>query len=396
MMPDKKKIFSFRAAAAKKQNRRDVPPPEENDDMLAEFSHGDDDFYVDEVAENARRNPQPERGSRPERKERPQKKRRERKPLTPLQRKISRIVSYCLIVAIILSVGVVLSLTVLFKTQRYEVAGTERYTAEELTEVCGIHEGENIFLAPKSPAERRIKNKFPYVEDVDVTFKIPDTIKINITEADEGYLIKTSDTEYTLISTKGRILDKVEDISGYDLPIFIGPSPSSGEIGDYVEYEDETVMKIINKISSTFAENGYQGITEIDATNPANVSFTYDGRIKVKLGLPEDLSYKVRTAMTIINENIDINTTAKIEGVLDVSRCNVTKKSYFDEKPLLDINIDPTASTDSTDSTENTAESQSGGSVFDNFGLGSDTSSESEESGDAEPKEDLPVEDWYL
>ena len=88
---------------------------------------------------------------------------------------------------------------------------------------------------------------------------------------------------------------------------------------------------MIESITQTFADNGYQGITEIDATNMADISFTYENRIKVKLGIPEDLDYKIRTAMIIINDKIDSATTVKTAGVLDVSRCNTTKRSYFDE-----------------------------------------------------------------
>lgn len=352
----------------KKSDRRhrDAYIDVDADEALTAFSDDDNEFYVDEVEATL---------SKDDRKE--HRKKREKKPSTPSRRRVLRIVSYCLIVAVILIVGVVLSLTVLFKTQSYEVTGTDRYTADQIAAVSGIVEGENIFLAPKAPAERRIKDEFPYVEDVDVTFRIPDTIRIHITEAVEGYLVKATDTEYLLISTRGRILDRVSDISGYDLPIFIGPDAAGGEIGDYVDYEDQTVMGIIDEITGVFADNGYQGITEIDATNPASISFTYDDRIKVKLGLPEDLSYKIRTAMTIIEEKIDVNTAAAIEGVLDVSRCNETKRSYFDETPLLSLDATeaPTdGQDDTTDSGDDLPDSDIG----------------------QEPQTELSVDDWYL
>jgi hypothetical protein len=98
---------------------------------------------------------------------------------------------------------------------------------------------------------------------------------------------------------------------------------------------------MIESITQTFADNGYQGITEIDATDMANISFTYDNRVKVKLGIPEDLDYKVRTAMTIINENLDKNQTGTITGILDVSRCNSTKRSYFNEQEIRPTEVKP-------------------------------------------------------
>ena len=332
---------------------RKEPIPEENDDMmLSEFSDDYNDFFVDESGERDEPSQPDPRDSRDHRDRRgshqphkphdPKAQKKpvtvSKKPISPLRRKIRRILSFVAIITIVIVIGVILSLTVLFKTQNYEVIGNTLYNEADIINVCDIDEGTNIFLAPKKPAEKRIKSSFPYFEDVKVGFKIPDTIKIEVTEAIEGYLIKITDKEYLVISTKGRILDRVTDKSRFDLPIFIGPKLVSGDIGDYVEYEDETIVNIIENITQVFADNGYQGITEVDATNPANITFTYDGRIKVKLGIPEDISYKIRTAMTIIETKIDVNPGTKISGTLDVSRCNDTKRSYFNENRSIDLN----------------------------------------------------------
>ena len=316
--------------------------------MLSEFSDDYNDFYVDEVGEKE----ELEREEAAEEKIKEDKREKtaspsRKKPISPFRRKLRRILSYAIIITVVIVVGVILSLTVLFKTQGYEVIGNTLYHESDIIDCCDIGEGTNIFLAPKQPAADRIKASFPYFEDVKVGFKIPDTIKIEVTEAVEGYLVKVTDTEYLLISTKGRILDRVKDISSFDLPIFIGPKLVSGDIGDYVEYEDETVVAMIENITQVFADNGYQGITEVDATNTANITFTYDNRIKVKLGIPEDISYKIRTAMTIITTKIDVVPGSQIRGTLDVSRCNETKRSYFDEDKSIDVNAtqDPSAPT---------------------------------------------------
>ncbi|WP_407385684.1 FtsQ-type POTRA domain-containing protein [Ruminococcus sp.] len=370
---DKKKRKKLRLFAKPPKKRRPVRPAEperfDDEDMLIEFSDDTNNFYTDELVERERRlytepqNRDSRRDSRRDKRdhkradqrdsrrdtkpaknrpEKPPKKTEKRKPLSPAQRKIIRILSYGSIAAVVLIVGVVLSLTVLFKTQVYEVTGITKYSEQEIIDSCGINKGENIFLAPKGAAERRLEKKFPYVEEAKVSSRIPDTIRIAIVEAVEGYLIKVSDQEYLVISTRGRILNSTGDPSAYDLPIFIGPKLTSGAIGDFVSYEDDSVLDMIESITQTFADNGYQGITEIDATNTADISFTYDDRIKVRLGIPEALDYKVRTAMTIISENLDKNQTGTVSGVLDVSRCNSTKRSYFNEEAIRPTEVKPT------------------------------------------------------
>jgi cell division septal protein FtsQ len=349
----KKKEKKSKKPNTKRRSSRD---DSRDDDVLSEFSDGFSDFYVDEVGDRDEdrraRSGRDQRSSRDSKKREP-KKRPPKKPKSPLQRKLTRIFSTVAIVAVVLTVGVVLSLTVLFKTQAYEVVGNTLYLESDIIETCGIKKGENIFLAPKKSAADRIEERFPYVDEARVNFSIPDTIRIEITQAVEGYLFKASDTEYLIISTRGRILNRTSDISGYDLPIFIGPKLSSGEVGDYITYEDETILDIIDNITRVFADNGYTGITEINAANTAGITFTYQSRIKVKLGIPEDLSYKIRTAMTIIKENIDINPESKIQGVLDVSRCNVTKRSYFSEQEIGPTQPPTEAPTDAEGTSDN-------------------------------------------
>ena len=349
-------------------------------DTLSEFSDSSNDFYVDEIKERRR-------GAQKERRERKEIKRKEKqqKPMTPTARKIIRIVSFITILTVILVVGVVLSLTVLFKTQTYLVEGNTHYDEQDIIDACGISTGENIFLAPKAPAEKKIKEDFAYVENVRVGFHIPDTITIRIEEAVEGYLVEYGEGEYLLVSTKGRILDKTDDITGNTLPVFIGPAPISGEVGDYIEYEDSAVPVITDTITEVFADNGYSGITEIDCKNTADVSFTYDNRIKVRLGLPEDLSYKIRTAMTIITEKIDVNSSVSVEGELDVSRCNVTKRSYFDEKPLLSLD-QPQASTEAA-----------GAAAQGNITAGTPTEApDNNVEQQEEEAEPIPQDQWYV
>lgn len=94
----------------------------------------------------------------------------------------------------------------IFKTANFEIEGDTRYSKEQLVSACGIKEGENIFLANKKWAEENIKNTFPYVQKVDVSFGLPDRIVIDVTEGEASYMVK-HDKEYCTVSKEGRILD---------------------------------------------------------------------------------------------------------------------------------------------------------------------------------------------
>lgn len=359
---------------------------DKDDDLLMAFSgRGNDDFYVDERVER-------KKAVRQAKQQQTQaKKRKPKKPPTPFMRKVRNIVTSCVVVAVVLIICVVLSLTVLFKTQNYEISGNTKYDDAEIIKTCGITKNENIFLANKNIAEKKLIKNYAYIEDADVSFNIPDTITIDITQAVPAYIVKISDSNFLVCSSKGRILEKVTSKKGYDLPMFIGSDSAHGDVGDHVEYDDEKTLDIINSIVTVFTDNGYTGISEIDATDTANITFTYDDRIKVKLGLPEDISYKVRTAMTIIIEKLDLNGTNTTEGELDVSNCNNTKKSYFREQSLIDAQAETVAPSES----ETTAPAYTDND-YDGYDDYTGEVIEEIEPTEEETQAPLSQDDWYL
>ncbi|MFZ1651581.1 MAG: hypothetical protein WAT50_08050, partial [Ruminococcus bromii] len=78
-------------------------------------------------------------------------------------------------------------------------------------------------------------------------------------------------------------------------------------------------------------------------SDTANIKLVYDGKITINIGLPDDIDYKIRTAMTIINEKLDPNNTGLVAGTLDVSACSTSKISHY--KPAA---TQPTAATQAT------------------------------------------------
>lgn len=272
---------------------------------------------------------------------------------TRKSRRWRMIITYSALVAVVVVAGITLSLTVFFKTAEYEIKGDTRYSREELISACGIQEGENIFLADKKWAEENIKKEFPYVQKVNVTFGLPDKIVIDITEGEADYIVKYND-EYCTISKEGRILsNSSKKVKG--LPVLKGATIKSNTPGEYVEFSNKTVGDSLTEIVTALNNNKFNDITEINVSKSANLTFTYDKRIVVELGLPENINYKVKTAKAIITEKLDPNDQGIIEGTLDVSQCYDTKRSYFNENsivPKADTSDATTTTTAPSDTTQ--------------------------------------------
>lgn len=283
----------------------------------------DDGYYIDEFA--ARR--KQERRAKEIHDQENEIIRKRKKPLTRTQIKRRRIALYSSIVAVVVIVGVVLSLTVLFKTEKIEIEGNTFYNDDQIIAFSGVEKQENIFVAAMTGTPEKITQSLVYIEEASLGVSVPDTVIIKLTPAVPSYVIKNG-SGYLLISAKGRILEEISENKD-KLPELKCSKLKSTKIGDYVSFEDDSVPEILAEISNCLQTNKIKEITGFDVTDTSNITLDYDHRISINIGLPEDIDYKIRTAMAIINEKLDPNNTGTITGTLDVSACNTTKISHY-------------------------------------------------------------------
>lgn len=280
-------------------------------------------YYVDEYGARQKQ----ERRARQIRNQENEYIYRPKTPVSPKQIRRKRILAYSGIFLLVLIVGVVLSLTVLFKTEKIKVEGDQYYYEDQIIAFSNVQLQQNIFIAAMGGTTEEIINNLPYVEDASISFNVPDTVIIKITNAVPSYVIR-SGNEFLIISAKGRIIDKRADNLS-KLPELFCEELKSKEIGDYVSFSDNSIPDILEDVSESLNKNEVENIIGFDVTDTANITLNYDGRILINLGLPEDLDYKIRTAMAIIDEKLDPNNTGTVSGTLDVSNCNSTKVSRF-------------------------------------------------------------------
>lgn len=310
----------------------------------------DDGFYIDEFGERQKQ----QRVAQSIHKQENEKVKRLKKPMTSSQIKKRRIMASVITCGVVLVIGIILSLTVLFKTEKIEIEGDSFYSEEQILSLANVALQSNIFVGKMTATPDKIAEKLPYVESAKVDFVIPDTIKITIQDAVPSYVI-VNDGKFLLISSKGRILDVMTDNSS-NYPVLSSSALQTTTIGDYVSYSDENVPVILEEISDSLRKNEFKGITGIDVTNTANIKLVYDNRIAVIIGLPEDIDYKIRTAMAIITEKLDPNKTGAIYGTLDVSSCSTNKTSRFNPNETIAVTTAPTGTVNPTQGTAEASE----------------------------------------
>lgn len=236
-----------------------------------------------------------------------------KKPLTKGQRKFKSILLSGAIVLVVLVVGVTLSLTVLFKCEKLEVIGTTRYSSQDIIASSNLKYGENIFLSNKSDAEKRIEEKYPYIETAEIGFAIPNKITIKVTEATPEYYIQDS-TKFFITSKESKLLEEVTKRE-LDIPSIIGCKLKNPKVGEIAQVEDNRVITVLNEVASSMKANSVIGVKEIDLTDMSKIELNYKDRITIVIGMPEHIDYKMRTAMTIISTKL----TDADKGRLDCS-----------------------------------------------------------------------------
>lgn len=283
------------------------------------------------------------RGQAPKRKApEPLRHKKKKKPLSPFARKVKRIFFYSLIVLAVLLAGIVLSMTVLFKTENINVSVPDNfYSSQEIISASGLHYQDNIFTAGKNQAEERLMKKFPYIKSADIYAVMPDTINIDITLCTESYAVKTNAMTY-IAGEDSKVLKVSSTEDEVKVPLVEGVEVKSAKVGEKLEFESQFVRDSLSEIFEFAKAKGYKKITALDIETNKNVTgataieirYVYDNRIVVYLGIPENITYKMQTAHTIIDEKLDVN-GAVLTGELDVSQCYDSNRSYFNQYSLI-------------------------------------------------------------
>ncbi|MDO4419627.1 MAG: FtsQ-type POTRA domain-containing protein [Ruminococcus sp.] len=286
-------------------------------------------------------------------------RKKKKKPLSPFRRKVRRVLVYALIVLAILTVGIILSMTVLFKTENIEVnVPNNFYSSQDIISASGLHYQDNIFMAGKARAEAKLQEKFPYIKSASVTAVIPDTIKIDITLSTPSFAVKTDKLTY-IANEDCKVLEVTSTQDEADVPLIEGVAVKDAKAGEILEFESGIVKDSLAEMFSFAKEKGYKKITRVDidtqtthsGTETLEIRYVYDDRIVIYLGIPENISYKMQTAHTIINEKLDVNNTV-LTGELDVSQSYDTKKSYFNQYSLIPEAVITEPADEATEATE--------------------------------------------
>lgn len=270
-------------------------------------------------------------------------KRKKRPEVTytqPIPVNLNQMLMKILIVAAVV-VAITLGLSVFFKVEKVYVHGNKAYSAYTVQEEGGIEIGSNLLSLNNTRACGKIMAALPYVDNVRIGIKLPDTVNIYIEEIDIAYAITTIDGTYWLMTSGGKVVEQIDagTAGGYTKVEGVHlDSPAPGQQARALETVQETteateagnaVMQETAPVVVTAAarlsaalmilgeleDNDIVGeAASIDVSSLNNIELWYGQRFQVKLGDTGNMDTKISWMKSAVSQRSEYDM-----GIMDVS-----------------------------------------------------------------------------
>ena len=240
-----------------------------------------------------------------------------------------------IIAAVVIALVFIMSL--FFKLGSLEdsvlVEGSNLYTTKEVIDAAGIGEGDSVLFLNRAKIRARILQQLPYVRSVRVGIKLPNTVKIEITESYVLYSIEALDGNWWLINDEGKVLEQTNWVDAKDYTVINGvriqiPEPGQPAVAlepePTVDAEGNTLPPLLTgeqcltttlNIVRLLERFGILGeAASVGIEDPANIYVWYGDRFRIDLGDHLNLEKKLGYAVSAMKE-LESNRT----GVIDVS-----------------------------------------------------------------------------
>ncbi|NLG53518.1 MAG: FtsQ-type POTRA domain-containing protein [Clostridiales bacterium] len=196
---------------------------------------------------------------------------------------------------LIVAGAIITSITVFLKVAKFEVVGTSKYSPAEIIEASGIKTGENMFSVNKFKVSSNILKKFPYIGQIKINRRFPDTFIFTVTERTPAGYIEADDRIW-LVASDGYLLESFERAEfKLVVPQIVGASLMSPLPGSKVSFEEQGKIPALSEITSGLHKHGLiPQINLIDISKLYSLSFTYQNRLKVVLGDVSDINAKIK------------------------------------------------------------------------------------------------------
>ncbi len=282
------------------------------------------------------------------------------------RRKGNMSLQYSLIAFIALVVFAILSTTVFFNIENADIIGSSIYSKEEIIAASGISGGDNMIRTNMGKAEKAITEQLIYIEEAQISRKLPSSIEILIVPCVETASLQTEDG-YFIVSESGKIL-RADTEPAEETILFLGAEPAEDmQVGMTFASADEDKTEVIFELMKKAASGFASKITSFDVTDRLNISCLYEDRITVEINSTADIDYKFRLAEEILDTKISPDAEGRLK-LLENGAQFLSNEDIEQNEQTFEINMQTSVATESTvNEAEDDEENESTSSTHINF-----------------------------
>ena len=209
------------------------------------------------------------------------KRRRKRRTLSLISMFLLTIIALLLIVFLLFRIKLI----------KVENSITSTYTGEQIINASGLKEGQNLLAFSKKSIRKKILNKLPYIGNVKISRKLPNTVVLTISEKTD-YVCIPYRGGYLIVSTDMQILSNAF-VQQEGIPAVYGLVPLEFNPGDNLKAKDQGSVEALKAVLDQAARyNLIDKISAINVHDKLDVYMVYDERILIRFGSIAKLDYK--------------------------------------------------------------------------------------------------------
>lgn len=234
--------------------------------------------------------------------------------------------------AVLFLTAVMLCIAFLFvsmlKIQNFELSGECPYTVEDIAEVFGAAQGDNLFFSFDAGDEQeRIQQLLPYIEHVNVRRRPLNTVVFQVTPAVETYAVRTGD-EYAVLSQSRKVLCMV-DTAPDGVVLLEGIEEAQTRVGFPFSAGDEEVQTALDDLLQALAQHEFAGVVQVDVSDPMRMSFNWQNRFTIIVGGRSNLDAKLTFVHVLLTDTGQTRFTDADKGTIDVSGYPATPNAIY-------------------------------------------------------------------
>ena len=217
---------------------------------------------------------------------------------------------YKLLSVLLICTAIIVAMTLFFRVDEIVVTGQRRYTAEEIQEASGVELGSNLYLLNKYDIVRAIGAKLPYIEDIRVNRKLPDTLLIEVHESGRPFAL-VQDGSAWLISANGKIVEQVPENQAGQYGQISGCQLLAPSVATEYATQQSSLEDLLGALDAAGLTENVDGIRLDDLSY---INMDYIGRFTVRIAYGADYDWELKKlTKTLESEKIQSNMTGTID-----------------------------------------------------------------------------------